>query len=89
MAATADGGGDGGGGGAVIGPRPKGGGPVPGGPPGACVAHIPWSLPVIAQLLRCLHGLFAPEVQAALGPLKVWARWIGERWGERADQGAT
>ena len=57
--------------GTVIGPRPKGGGPVPGGPPGACIAHMPWSLPVIAQLLRCLHGLFAPETQALLGPLKV------------------
>ena len=57
--------------GGVLGQRPRGGGPVPGGSPGACVAHLPWSLPVVAQLLRCLHGLWVPEVQLALGPLKV------------------
>ena len=62
--------------GGVLGQRPRGGGPVPGGSPGACVAHLPWSLPVVAQLLRCLHGLWVPEVQLALGPLKVSrVRW--------------
>jgi hypothetical protein len=51
--------------------RPKGGGPAPGGAPGPCVAHLGWSLPVVAQLLRCLHGLWAPDVLRALGPLQV------------------
>ncbi|GAX73215.1 hypothetical protein CEUSTIGMA_g668.t1 [Chlamydomonas eustigma] len=37
----------------------------------ACSAHMSWILPVVAQLLKCLHGFWAPEVLTALGPLQV------------------
>ena len=43
--------------------------PPPGG--GPCSPHLPWSLPVVCQILYCLHGLWAPEMKQMLGPLTI------------------
>jgi len=37
----------------------------------ACNPHLTWFLPAAAQLLRCIHGLGAPGLKDALGPLKL------------------
>lgn len=43
----------------------------PPGGSGPCSPHLGWSLPVVCQILFCLHGLWAPEMKQMLGPLQI------------------
>lgn len=45
--------------------------PADGGVDRPCVEHLAWSVPVLAHLLHCLHGLWAPETRERLGALQV------------------